>query len=101
LLAVTDAAIFSSYCQSYADWLALVEEVRNLPSRYYKTDSGSYKPLPHLHDLTRLQTAFMQAARSLGLAVSERSSIKAGSPAEVDPFVAYQQKRANMNKKPA
>jgi P27 family predicted phage terminase small subunit len=68
--------ILATYCQTYADWVALTNQAKT-EQRYLKTDKGYQYKNPLFADIAKLRKELQNYSAELGITPSSRSRVKA------------------------
>jgi len=76
-LTLADVAIFTIYCQAYADWQDALEQIIATGGPIVRAPTGFAMPNPYLTIRNQAAKHLLSSAAELGLSPSARTRIKA------------------------
>ena len=96
LLTVADRAVFSGYCQAYADYRKLTKQLNEMASWVWESDKGYRQVIPEVGLRKEASVRLLQAAARLGLDPSSRSGLHVGAGRRApSPFDEFDEKPPN------
>ena len=89
LLGAVDQSTFTSYCQSYADYLELTQYLNKLgPLNWYtEAESGYRQVIPEVAERNKMFTQMQKLAPRFGMDPSSRSGIDTGKEPDTSTAV--------------
>ena len=92
-LTLADVAIFTIYCQAYADWQDALEQIIATGGPIVRAPTGFAMPNPYLTIRNQAAKHLLSSAAELGLSPSARTRIKAEPAATKDSSKIMARKR--------
>ena len=78
LLSTADRAVFAGYCQAWADYKRLTEQLNGMVSWVWESEKGYRQAVPEVAMRREAWVRLTQAASKLGLDPSARSGLNVG-----------------------
>ena len=78
LLTAVDTAVFAAYCQAFADFRKLTEELNGMATWVWQSESGYRQVIPEVGLRKEASARLFQAAARLGLSPADRSGLHIG-----------------------
>lgn len=94
LIAVVDRAMFSAFCQSWATYTEMVQDLRENGTSY-QTDKGYQAPRPEVGILFKALDAMRRLSALFGLTPADRGRIHLGVDEQEDEFTKFLKQKAN------
>lgn len=85
MFTVADRAVFSVYCQAFAEFFAVTQELNAMNSHTFRAGNGSLATVPQIAQRAKLWTMLRESASRFGLDPVSRIGLDVTPPPAVDP----------------